>query len=151
MDFDKLWHASEIEFYTDASKNFSLGFGGYCQKSWMQGFWDVEVAKFNPSIQYLELYALTAGFLAWGHRFANKSSPACMQCMKLIRIITLHSMKQNVLIYAKHVISSKNEITDALSRGQTLHFKKLTRNLNFDLTQTPIPEQIWPVAKVWKM
>ena len=64
MDFDKYWHASEIEFYTDASKNFSLGFGGYCERSWMQGFWNDEVAKLHPSIQFLELYALTAGFLA---------------------------------------------------------------------------------------
>ena len=72
MDFERLWSASEISFFTDASRNFYLGFGGYCDKSWMQAHWTPSCKLLKPSIQFLELFALTAGVLAWGHRFMNK-------------------------------------------------------------------------------
>ena len=32
MDFDRTWNADQIEMYSDASKNPSLGFGGICEK-----------------------------------------------------------------------------------------------------------------------
>ena len=31
MDFEKLWMADEISMFSDASRNFQLGFGGMCQ------------------------------------------------------------------------------------------------------------------------
>ena len=49
MDFSKLWIADEVEFFMDASKNFRLGFGGYCQNSWMIGSWQ-ETKKRNASL-----------------------------------------------------------------------------------------------------
>ena len=64
MDFTKVWTADEVKFFTDSSRNFSLGFGGYCNKAWFQQRWDTFTKDANPSIQYLELYALTAGVLA---------------------------------------------------------------------------------------
>ena len=38
MDFLD-WTAEDLEMYSDASKNEELGFGAYCQNSWMKGTW----------------------------------------------------------------------------------------------------------------
>ena len=62
--------AVNIQFYTDASK--TVGFGGYCQNSWMHGKWNTAFIKSqDPSIGYLELYAVTVGILSWINRFQN--------------------------------------------------------------------------------
>ena len=71
--------AMEVEFYSDASKNPGLGMGAYCQKSWMVQQWDREFLLLkDPSIDYLELYALTAAVLAWLRRFKNQC--ICILC-----------------------------------------------------------------------
>ena len=57
----------------DASKNRKLGFGGHCGINWMQARWGSFIQNCDPSIQFLELYALTAGVLAWIHQFRNKT------------------------------------------------------------------------------
>ena len=166
MDFSKKWNAEEISFYMDASKNRKLGFGGFCEQSWMQYKWMDIIEKYDPSIEYLELYAVVAGVLAWIHRFANKriilftdnesaqaminkTSSNCKNCMVLIRILVLHSMIHNVRIYAKHVSSSDNGIADSLSRFQNERFRRLTRELNFEEFPTMISSEIWPINKIW--
>ena len=159
MDFSQFWNVHQLIFYSDASHNFDLGFGSYCQESWMQQKWGKEVAKLEPSIQYLELYALTAAFLAWGHCFSNKriiiftdnnavvsmvnkTSSSCKNCMVLIRLIVLHSLIHNVRMFARFVSTKQNGITDALSRLQETHFQRLMANLNFDQSPTPVPEEV---------
>ena len=144
MDFTKKWTAEEILFFTDTSKNFELGCGGYCENSWFQAQWLLEVRELDPSIQYLELYALTIGVLNWIHRFQNRriiifsdnigvvnvinnSSSKCKNCMVLVRVIVLHSLIHNVKIIARYIPSKSNEITDSLSRLQTQRFLSLTQ------------------------
>ena len=78
-DFDNLT-ANEIFMYSDASKAEDLGFGALCQDDWMKAMWRESIVQgegnfineYNPSIAFLELYALTAGVIEWIHRFANK-------------------------------------------------------------------------------
>ena len=124
IDFNEL-SADEIFMYSDASKNKDLGFGAVCQNDWMIGMWaesklnpesdDNFIQDQDPSIAYLELYALVAGVIQWIHRFANKrvilfcdnesvvhmvnkSSSRCKNCMVLIRLMTLESMVHNVRV-----------------------------------------------------
>ena len=114
--------------------------GGYCQNSWMCQQWPEFIRHEDPSISYLELYAVTAGVLNWIKRFKNKRiylfcdnlgvvhminnmSLSCHNCMTLIRIITLEGLKQNVRIFAKHIVTQKNEIADSLSRMQFERFR----------------------------
>ena len=128
----------------DTSRNFALGLGGYCNTDWMSQKWDRSfMESAQPSIEYLELYAVTAGVLAWIHRFSNKrvviftdnksvkyminhNTSGCKNCMVLIRILVLESMIHNIRIYTKHVRSKLNAIADALSRMQWSHFARLT-------------------------
>ena len=166
MDFSCNIIATEINMYSDASKNANLGFGATCMESWMFQRWDSAfIRKYDPSIQYLELFGVLAGVLEWIHRFRNKriilfcdnisvcrminnNSSTCMHCMKLIRILVLKGMIENVRISAKYVESKKNFYADALSRMQIRKFKRFGRE-KFEENNTPVPEEIWPMSKVW--
>ena len=169
IDFEKKWKANELEFYTDASKNFRLGFGGYFRNFWMAQKWDKKfVIKHNPSIQYLELYAVVAAILAWGHFLQNKrfiiycdnrsccsminsTTSKCRNCMVLIRLLVLKSLNCNFRVFAKHVKSKENGIADSLSRFQFDRFNKLKnkKKYKFNEKSTMVPEDIWPMQKIW--
>ena len=117
IDFNEIVEVTDIAFFMDASKNF----GGICfNKHWMRERWPKEFAKVDPSIQYLELFAQTAGNLAWGNHLANKcilvhcdnssvvyminnSSSSCCNCMVLIRILTHFSMINNIRVFTRHL------------------------------------------------
>ena len=133
LDWDNSVKATEVNFYTDASRNFVLGAGGLCGKSWFFVQWDKTfMNQVQPSIEFLELYAVTIGVLNWIQRFANKriiifcdnisvvyminrNMSSCKQCLSLIRIIVLESMKYNACIFANYVSSKNNFFADCLS------------------------------------
>ena len=166
MDF-KAIQAEEVEFYLDASGSWNKGrIGAICGKSWIMQAWDTNLMKkLNPSIEYLELYALTAALLNWLPRFknrqiyvfvdnesikamVNKSSSKCKNCMVLIRFITLHSLLHNVRVFAKHLRTHKNVLADTLSRLNWNKFKSHVKH-TVDEQGTSVPECIWPVNKIW--
>ena len=167
MDFTKMLMASEIDFYSDASKNPKLGFGAKCDKAWLFRQWDFEfMKKHDPSIAYLELFTLTAAVLSWVSKFSNKriiifcnnqavvqmintTTSSCKHCMILLRVIVLYSMIHNVRIYAKYIRSADNEVSDTLSRLNWKKFAKLKEWMHLDEMPTPIPDIIWPMTKVW--
>ena len=164
MDFQPIT-AVEVDMYSDASGNFDLGFGAYCGSEWTFGQWDKAfMEEVEPSIEYLELYALLVGVLNWARLFHNKritlfcdnqvvvhminnNSAKCGHCMKLIRILVLESMVQNVRIYAKYVNTKANGKADALSRLDLERFWKLGSYMN--QLPTAIPDDLWPMYKVW--
>ena len=167
IDFDDPEYQN-IEFFMDASRNFTLGFGGYCRSSWMMHSWDRFTGLVQLSIEHLELYAAVAAILAWIHRFKNKrvnvsvdnqsvmhmineTTSGCRNCMVLIRLLVLECLVHNVSVRAIYVSSKNNDIADALSRGQFRTFKKLIskRKMKMDTYGTKIPEKIWPIAKIW--
>ena len=167
LDFGE-WTSEDILLFSDASKSQKRGFGAYCQDDWMAHSWS-ECNNFlkvcDPSIAYLELYAVTAAVITWIERFANKriclfcdnesvcksinaSRSKCKNEMVLIRLITLQEMKFNVRISAKHIKSELNVLADALSRGQMKRFwKNAQESMNKD--RTLVPSEIWPPMKIW--
>ena len=164
MDFAML-SADEVNMYSDASGNSVLGFSAICQNSFLWGKWDTTFINIHkPSIQYLELYALTAGVLTWVHRFKNRkirlfvdndavkfminsSSSKCKNCMILMRLITIECLINNVRLYAKHITSEDNGPSDALSRLDFDRFETLCPNR--DKFETPVPRELIPMSKVW--
>ena len=164
IDMQKMYNAEEILMYSDASRSEILGFGGICDESWMFGQWPENYIKqYEPSIEYLELYALLATVLNWIHRFkdkriilfcdnqsvvqmVNNTTSSCKNCMVLIRILVLKSMIENVRIFAKFVPSKSNTAADLLSRLKIEKFKKLKIWEEYPME---IPEQIWPIQKLW--
>ena len=160
MDFAKMWNAQEIMFYTDASMVFGLG--GICDSNWMSAPWGKSfLSEKKPSIEYLELFAVLAVVLSWINLYKNKrivlfcdnqgvvemintTSSMCKNCMVLTRLLVLESLIQNVRIFAKHVQGVDNDLSDSLSRGNSVKFATLaqTKNLVFNKYSTPVPECI---------
>ena len=161
-------NATEIRMYSDTSRNFVKGgFGAWCGDSWLQGFWDTKlVLRIQPSIEYLELFAVTTAVLAWIHRFKSyrviklfcdnesvchmiiASSSSCKHCMILIRLIVMTGLNYNIQIKAKHMRTKMNGRADALSRGQFSCFWRISPP-STDYVKTSIPEEIWPMNKLW--
>ena len=158
------WNAEDIQLFSDASGNLlELGFGATCQNDWMIGKWSdglirtKEITDWSPSIQYLELFAVTAAVLTWIERFPNKkiwlfcdnksavdminqSSSRCKNGMVLIRLIVLQGMKYNTRIFAKHLRSEDNVLSDSLSRFDMSRFWNKA-GPEMHKTETSIPDR----------
>ena len=128
--------AKVLSFYSDASLNKNLGMGAIFGTRWLVAAWDKNfILQENPSIEFLELFALVAAILTWGHlpqlcntkvvifcdnktvkHIVNKMTSGCRQCLKLVRILMMHNLKHNRRIKVVYVKSRRNVISDALSR-----------------------------------
>ena len=157
----------QIDMYSDASGNFKLGFGAYCGPEWSYGRWPKDFClQAKPSIEYLELFAVLVGVLNWIQLFRNRriilfcdnesvvhminnSTSKCRNCMVLLRLHTAQCILMNVRVYAKHVGTKDNGKADALSRLDFNRFNSLSRGLMNEFP-TKIPEEIWPMEKLWK-
>ena len=166
IEFNTILVAQELNFYSDASKNPDLGFGGRFDQDYMYAKWNKNfILENDPSITYLELFALTAAFLAWGHRLSNKrvilycdnlgacaivnhTTSSCKNCMVLVRMLVLHQLKYNCRVYARWVSTTKNGPADSLSRLKIDKFLKLV-NYEVNVKPTQIPEALWPMEKIW--
>ena len=167
FDFAKDIHYAPQVFYTDASSK--KGCGGICNENWFILEWNEKFLKLhNPSINYLELYALTVGIVSWIKVYqngqvtlycdnqsvihmVNRSSSKCPHCMVLIRIITLHCLIFNVKIKIDYVPSKSNVFPDHLSRLNYREFRREAKSQNrkFNNQPTPIPEQLQDITKLY--
>ena len=70
--FSHAKEATEIDLFSDTSHNFNLGCGGYYKNQWFFIGWDEFTNKsVNPSIEYLELFAVTVAVKLWIHHLKN--------------------------------------------------------------------------------
>ena len=163
-DFGVVFDAIDLDLFTNSSHNFSLGCGGIFGNKWFFIGWDSFTALVNPSIKYLELFAVTVAVALWAKEWKikkiflfcdnesavhmiNSASSSCRNCMVLIRIITLQGLIHNVRIMAKHVFSRNNPKADALSRRKFNLFKSLAPYAKD--TPEEIPCELWPLSKIW--
>ena len=71
MDFTKVLTAQDIFWYTDSSG--VIGMGGICNKILFKSFWSKDfITQQRPSIDYLELYAVTVSVLLWAKLYTNR-------------------------------------------------------------------------------
>ena len=64
--FDKEETHQRLFFYSDASKNTEYGIGAVFNDSWVAGIRPKHfIAQADPSIEFLELYALTFVIVTW--------------------------------------------------------------------------------------
>ena len=166
LDVSSKREATIVGLVSDASANPNLGCGGMCEGSWYFKQWDPQfIIEKNPSIEYLELYAVTVGIVNWLHRYSNRriilhcdnmsvvyminsNTSSCKNCMYLIRLIVLESLCRNVRVYAKHITSKDNLNSDLLSRMKIQQFRLLNIG-KIDCDPTPIPGVLWPMDKIW--
>ena len=133
---NKLRDEDALELYADAVGNPSLGWGAFLplHSLWMYQQWEFHwFHQFNPSIDFLELYALLAGVVTWAlhfvdrtvifwsdntltvHALINKSSHSS-QMLNLLHYLTFFCMVNNIHIKALYISGKKNVICDLLSR-----------------------------------
>ena len=169
IDLDQSCQTSKtLNFYSDSSRNLKLGLGAVFDNRWIVGAWGSKfITEQQPSIQYLELYALVAAVLTWDwdqrlhnmhvkifcdnksvHDMVNGGFSNCMQCMKLIRLLTLNNLKANRKITVEYVDTKWNILADAISRFQ---FKCFWSYAPRTMHKHPdkIADSVWPPMKVW--
>ena len=134
LDWSKELVATDINFTTDATAVKELGFGCTFQKSWTYAQWEKNFIRDNePSIEFLELYALCMGIFTWQKSLSNKTilvycdnealvhmvnntASSCPYCMTLIRSLTLKCLNMNTRVFARHLAGMDNILPDRLSR-----------------------------------
>ena len=160
--------ARVLNFTSDATRKATLGMGATYNDQWMFAKWDPSFIKIEePSIEYLELYALTAAILAWGGHvelqntrvivfcdneavvhMVNNLASSCKHCMRLIRMIALNGIINNRRLFVRHIKSKDNFLLDALSRMNFSHFWRLAPPTMNTLPDV-LPAELWPMSKVW--
>ena len=153
-------------FYTDASMS---GGGGVCDRSWFVMEWDEDFLRvYEPSINYLELYALTIAVCCYIERFKNtpitvfcdnlsvvyminNGTSRNPNCMKLIRLITLNCLISNVTLNVEYISTKANIFADSLSRLKYKHFWRLARQnkRTFHSRPTNIPLYLQDMEETW--
>ena len=121
IDLNETVEATQIKFFSDASANPNLGYSVVFEDRWIFRQWEPNfVVQNEPSIEFLELFALLAGILTWDEyltetrmilfcdnmsvvHMVNNSSSKCGQYMKLIRLLTLNNLKFNRRIFVRHI------------------------------------------------
>ena len=169
INMDKNRPSIEMDFYTDASANPLLGCGGISGEDWYIMQWNENFIRImKPSINYLELYGVTIAILAWIHKYKNqqitifcdnmsvvhmfnKSSSSCKNCMVLIRMIVLQTLKFNVKVTLRHVEGKRNTLADLLSRLKYKQFWTEVRKTGKQISKahTPIPDILKNMEDVW--
>ena len=143
--------------------------GAVFSNRWIITEWNPEFMKNkNPSIEFLELFALAAAILASSsdsknNRYiifchnqsvvdmVNNTNSSCKNCMTLMRHLVKEQLKHNFRVFARHVRTEDNVLADALSRGQLQRFWDNCEKLNKQMQSCPtsVPSLIWPLEKLW--
>lgn len=151
----------DMLLFTDAS---GIGYGGIFGKQWFQARWTPDLLLHEResdvgqlSIAFQELYPIVVAALIWGKQWARKrilfkcdnmatvqalckgrsKSPAIM---KLMRRLVLVATKYSFAYSARHLSGNKNLTADALSRFQTVKFRRLAPHA--DLHPQEIPREV---------
>ena len=161
--------AETLPFYTDVAKGEFLGMGGVYDSHWYFAQWEPNyIRTCDPSIEYLELLAISMGFFLWGkhlqHRhiivhcdnqsvvsMVNSTTSSCPNCMVLIRKLVLKSLEMNTRIFCKWIVGAQNFRADFLSRQRISEFRKYVtkHNIITDEYPTTLHSELWPASKLW--
>ena len=168
VNLDKFTTSEQLFFYSDASTNAKLTFGAVFNKKWLFGQWEPRFIKTcKPSIEYLELFALTVAILTRAEekkignnrivifcdnmaviQMVNQVTSSCHNCMYLIRLLVLNGLIHNTRVFAKFVWSCDNRLSDSLSHLQLKRFRQLGPLMTeFPSQVTPL---IWLASKIWR-
>ena len=144
--------SSDLLLHTDAS---DIGFGALFGNKWIRGAWPKTDKK--SSIDYRELFAITAAVLTWGHLWEglrivfvtdnkpisqvwDSGSSSSRPLMSLIRPLYLFAARTGFSISFKHIFGTSNPLPDASSRFQMQKFFDLMPQA--DRTPTELPDNV---------
>ena len=154
-------------FHSDASKKTTFGMGAVHDDDWVFGLWPKNfIQQCDPSIEFLEMFALCAGILTWQKDLANRriiiycdnmgvvnminnNASKCRRCMYLLRILTLNGLIHNRRISVKYVSSKNNFLSDALSRLDFKQFQRLGPEMDDNPCETTV--DLLPVSRILQL
>ena len=157
----------KLNMHSDAAGGKFLGFGCQMNSSYCYSMWNPDfIEQKRPSIEYLELYATCVGVFTWSARLRNRrfalfcdnrsvcdminsTTSGSPSCMVLIRLLMLRALDFNFRIRGLHIKGKDNKICDYLSRADWTNFDKLKIKHKLDPHPTKLPEELWPMEKVW--
>ena len=166
VDFELTQTVEQLNFFTDTSRKSTFGMGAVFDNRWIVYQWNQDfIESQEPSIEFLELYALTAAILTWSAdisnmrvcvfcdnesvvHMVNSTTSKCPQCMKLIRMLVLDRIIHNRRLFVKHVLSKNNGLADSLSRMQFKCFWGMAPH-SMNMFPDSICSDIYPVKKIW--
>ena len=166
VDLYGLESAEDLKFYSDASK--SIGLGAWYDRDWVWTKWEPDfISQENPSIQFLELYAVCVGIFLWSEKLRNRrivvfcdNDPVknminnlysgCSKCMNLLRMLVFRSLQFNFRVFCRHIFGHKNHIADALSRADFKRFEELRLKHNLKKKPQLMPTELWPLSHLWR-
>ena len=148
---------SDLKLFTDASKQ---GFGGVYGHRWIQGRWPLDMTALKGAaidIDYLELFAIYAACVTWGHLWEGKRIVICTDnkpitelwqagtskskpIMSLIRLTFLTAANHQFSLSLKFIPGATNTAADLISRFQVDKFKVMVPEA--DPHPTPLPTQV---------
>lgn len=169
LDFTQVFHADQLNFFTDGALDEErMGVGGCYLRNWFSGTLRMawyQGAKTKITIQMVELYGVVLALSLWIHKLSNKrvllfcdneavmhminkSSSSCKVCMIMLRLITLWSMKFNTRIFCSFVKSGDNTYADLLSRGRIPEF---LWEKGDEVNEDPdnLSPSLWPFPVSW--
>ena len=78
----------------------------------------------------------------------NSQSSSCKNCMYLLRALILDNLIHNRRVFARHLRSEENYLSDALSR---LQFKRFWRLAPETMNKSPsiATPLLWPASAIW--
>ena len=166
VDLSKTTRADVVGLSTDAVGGKILGFGCIYKKFWCYTQWETNfISQCEPSIEFLELFALCVGIFTWSAHLhnsrilvhcdnesvvsmINSSSSSCGKCMVLIRKLTFKCLQCNLCIFAQHIMG-QNTLPDLLSQLTIDKFKDVVKNQNFNVYPTPPSPELWLLRHWW--
>ena len=105
----------KLSFYSDASANPNLCFRAVYNDYWLYGQWELGyIRKYNPSIEYLELFALTAALLTWGDLLRNMQIIIFCDNEAVVRMVNLQTSS------CKNCMSPVQEVLETSTRNDAL-------------------------------
>ena len=160
---DRFWLSNaDLCLFTDSSASYGKGFGAYFQGKWTYGLWPAEWFHrgITDDITVLELFPIFVALEIWGQHLSNKKilfkcdnqavvhilnsqTSKAEYVMVLVRIITLKCLQLNVVLKAEHLSTSRNAVTDSLSRLQMNRFRQLAPEAEPE--PEPVPDHLWSV------
>ena len=167
IDIGQTVDARELKFSSDTSASKILGFGVVFNNRWISTQWEPGfIERYEPSIEYLELFTLTAAVLTWGEylkdiriliycdntaivSMVNNNSSSCPNCTQLLRLLTLNNLINNRRVFVRYILTTDNYLSDALSRLQYSRFWKLAPP-GMSKQPSEISPLVWPATKVWQ-
>ena len=169
VDFDGK-QGEVLNLASDTAKSDKLEMGATFNDRWLFMAWGTTfIRQMDPSIEFLELYALTMAIVTWEKddpqltnnrvvffcdnqavlHMVNNFASSCPQCRKLLLILALWGIRYNLRVTVRYVRSEQNVLPDVLSRPDFAHFYRCAPSM-MNPKPDRLDQRLLPIMDFWQ-